>query len=357
VNSQDSFEIGGVRIGKNDAPYFIADIAANHDGSLDRAVELIHLAAQSGAHAAKFQHFSAPTLVSDYGFKSLGGQFSHQSKWEKSVYEVYEDASINLEWTETLFKESQKAGISFLSTPYSIELANHIDPFVEAYKIGSGDINYLEIISHVASTGKPWIIATGASDMKDVERAVAATGSNPSGVLMQCNTNYTASNENFKSLNLNVLKLYRERFPDLVLGLSDHTLGHSSVLGAIALGATVFEKHFTDDVNREGPDHGFSMTPSSWRLMVESSIELSQSLGDGVKKVEPNEQDTVVLQRRCLRLTRAGKKGERITSDMLEPLRPAPLGSIPPASVREVVGKLLIQDFEQGAHLTWEALK
>lgn len=342
---------------RNPVPYFIADIAANHDGDLDRAVSLVHLAAGAGAHAAKFQHFSAKTLVSEFGFRDLGEQMSHQATWKKSVYEVYSDASINLEWTQKLHEECQKAGIAFLSTPYSMELADHIDPYVEAFKIGSGDVNYLEIISYVAAKGKPWIIATGASEINDVERAVLATGENRAGVLMQCNTNYTASRENFSHINLNVLKAYGTKFPHLVLGLSDHTLGHATVLGALALGARVFEKHFTDDSSREGPDHAFSMTPATWRLMVENSNDLFHSLGDGIKKVESNEHETVVLQRRSLRAKRDIAAGEVIETGMLVALRPAPDGSIPPSELDLVKGRTLRRDLSKDAHLTWQALK
>lgn len=356
MTTQTSFKIGNREIGLSQPPYFIADIAANHDGNLARAVELIHLAAQSGAHAAKFQHFSAETLVSDFGFRQLGQQLSHQSKWKKSVFEVYKDASISTEWTETLHLECKKAGITFLSTPYSIELADHIDPYVDAFKIGSGDVNYLEIISHVAASGKPWLIATGASELSDVDRAVASTGPNRQGVIMQCNTNYTADWDNFKYINLNVLKEYSSRYPDLVLGLSDHTLGHSTVLGAIALGARVFEKHFTDDTERSGPDHGFSMTPSSWSEMVERSSELFLALGNGEKKVEENERDTVVLQRRSLRANRDISTGESITKDMLEALRPAPIGSVPPSDIDSIVGRTLREGVSKGEHLSWQSL-
>jgi N-acetylneuraminate synthase len=355
INKSD-FSINGIEIGQDKPPFFIADIAANHDGELGRAVELIHLAAESGAHAAKFQHFSAKTLVSDVGFRSLGGKYSHQASWTKSVYEVYKDASINLEWTERLAEASREAGISFMSTPYSLELANHIDPYVEAYKIGSGDINHLELISHVTRTGKPWMIATGAASLSDVRRAVESTGSNAQGVLMQCNTNYTASSENFHHINLRVISTFSKEFPNLVLGLSDHTLGHATVLGGLALGARVFEKHFTDDTSRSGPDHGFSMTPSTWRTMVEASNELYLSLGDGVKRVQDNERDTVVLQRRCLRIASDLPVGTSIEREHLEALRPAPPSSIPPSEISKVLGKVTKRDMPSGSHITWADL-
>jgi N-acetylneuraminate synthase len=351
-----TFQIGGHEVGLDSPPLFIADIAANHDGDLNRAVHLIDLAAKAGAHVAKFQHFSAETLVSDFGFRSLGGKQSHQSAWHKSVFEVYKDASIDLSWTQTLVEACRDAGIAFMSTPYSIELADHIDPFVDAYKIGSGDINYPQIIAHVARTGKPWLIATGAATLEDVRAAVGATGSNRRGVIMQCNTNYTADPENLKFINLRVLESYKNEFPDLVLGLSDHTLGHATVLGAVALGARVFEKHFTDDRSRLGPDHHFSMMPNDWREMVEASNQLFFAMGDGEKRVEANELDTVVLQRRSIRVSRDLAEGETLSLDMLDFLRPAPRDSIPPSLLDSVVGKKLATNLKAGEHLTWQVL-
>ena len=147
--------IGDQRIGRDYPTYFIADIAANHDGDLERAKALIHLAAEAGADAAKFQHFKAETIVSDRGFKSLVGQQSHQAKWEKSVFEVYKDASVSLDWTETLADTCDKAGIAFFTSPYAIDLVDHIDPYVPAYKIGSGDITWIEMVEYIASKQKP----------------------------------------------------------------------------------------------------------------------------------------------------------------------------------------------------------
>ena len=135
---------------------------------------------------------------------------------------------------------------------------------------------------------------------------------------MQCNTNYTGSLENFKYIQLNVLKTYRAMYPDMVLGLSDHTPGHATVLGAVALGARMIEKHFTDDINREGPDHAFSMDPHTWREMVNRTRELENALGNGVKKVEENESQTVILQRRSIRLVRDLKEGSLLNANDLE---------------------------------------
>lgn len=356
MNKLPEIEIDGVKISKCHKPYFIADIAANHDGELSRAKDLIYLAASAGAHAVKFQHFSAETLVSDEGFRGLGDSLSHQKAWKKSVFEVYQDASLDLSWTAQLHATAKDAGVTFLSTPYSLELAEHINPYVPAFKIGSGDLNHHKLITYVSSLGKPWLLATGASTMSEVIQAVEATGSNTSGVIMQCNTNYTGSPENFRFINLNVLKAFGRQFPSHLLGLSDHTAGHSTVLGAIPLGARVFEKHFTDDVELEGPDHAFSMTPATWAEMVERSDEVFSSLGVEDKKVEDNETDTVILQRRCLRAARDIEPGVRISEDDLIPLRPAPKESIPPNEVDKVIGKTSKHLIAKGSEVTWALL-
>lgn len=344
--------IQGKLIGQDYPTYFIADIAANHDGDLERAKELIYLAAEAGADAAKFQHFKAETIVSDLGFKTMGDQQSHQASWKKSVFEVYQDASVSLDWTTTLKETCDKAGIPFFTTPYALDIVDVINDFVPAYKIGSGDITWLEMIEKVASRQKPYILATGASTADDVHRAVkAALSINPMLALMQCNTNYTASLENFKYIQLNVLKTYRIMYPDIVLGLSDHTPGHATVLGAVALGARMVEKHFTDDINRIGPDHKFSMDPASWREMVDRTRELENALGCGVKQVESNEVDTVVVQRRSLRAIAPLKKGHVISGGDFSPLRPCPRDAIQPFELEKIIGKSLIRDMPQGEYL------
>jgi len=332
-------KIGKSHLGKEFPTYFIADIAANHDGSLERAKLLIRLAKEAGADAAKFQNFRAPQIVSDYGFTHMNAQVSHQAKWEKSVSEVYASASIPFEWTPMLKETCDAVGIDYFSSPYDFDAIDMLAPYVPAYKIGSGDITWIEACERIASKGKPVLLATGASNIGDVQRAVHAILTlNPQLVLMQCNTNYTAEEGNFDNIHLNVLTTYRSMFPNLVLGLSDHTHGFATVLGAVALGARVIEKHFTDDNDRVGPDHPFAMNPESWAAMVKATRQLERALGSGDKFVAENEQETVVIQRRCLRAAREIAPGERITREMIEVLRPATQGAIMPYEIRDVVG-------------------
>ncbi len=344
-------------VGAEHPTYFIADIAANHDGSLERAKELIHLAAEAGANAAKFQNFRAPEIVSDYGFKALGGQQSHQARWTKPVFEVYEAASIPFEWSEVLKDTCDERGIHYFSSPYDFEAVDQLAHLFPAIKIGSGDITWIEIIRRIASKGKPVLLATGAADIGDVQRAVdAILDLNPNLVLMQCNTNYTGSLENFDHIHLNVLKTYAAMYPALVLGLSDHTPGHATVLGAVAFGARVIEKHFTDDTEREGPDHSFSMDPASWREMVDRTRELERALGSPNKHVAENERETVVLQRRCLRAARQIMAGERLDRAAIAVLRPATHGAIAPYEIDQVIGTEALADIPEGEALHWTML-
>jgi N-acetylneuraminate synthase len=341
--------IDGRKIGSDHPTYFIADIAANHDGNISKAKDLIWLAKEAGADAAKFQHFKAQSIVSDFGFRALGSQKSHQSSWKKSVFEVYQDASVNLSWTEELKSTCDQAGISFFTSPYAFDLIDAIDEYVPAYKIGSGDITWTEIIEYIAKKGKPFILATGASTLDEVDRAVqAGLAINGALALLQCNTNYTASVENMKFLQLNVLNTYRSMYPQMILGLSDHTKGDVAVLGAVALGAKIIEKHFTDDVSRVGPDHAFSMDPPAWRQMVIRTRELEAALGNGIKRVEDNERDTVVLQRRACHFSSAFPAGHVITRDDLVMLRPCPIGALEPHEIDFALGKRLLVDKKQG---------
>jgi N-acetylneuraminate synthase len=351
-------KIGERRISHNDPAYFIAEIGSNFDGDLTRAKDLIHLAKEAGADAVKFQHYTAGSLVSDAGFNTLGDQKSHQASWKKSVFDTYDDASLDRNWTGTLKRTCDDAGVDFFTSPYSFELVDYVEQFVPAYKVGSGDITWTKIIEYMAKKDKPMLIACGASDDKDVVRALdSALKLNQEVVLLQCNTNYTVSRDNFRHIQLNVLERYKSLYPGIITGLSDHTPGHVSVLGAVAKGARVIEKHFTDSTDRPGPDHAFAMNPESWREMVERTRELEMCLGDGVKRIEDNELETVTLQRRCVRSARDLQAGSVITQDDLTMLRPCAQDGIPPFDAELLLGKEIQTNVLKGAHLTWEDFK
>jgi len=345
-------------IGVQHPTYFIADIAANHDGDLERAKTLIRLARRAGADAAKFQNFSAPKIVSDYGFRAMSSQVSHQAAWKKSVFEVYREASIPFEWTAPLRELCIEEGIDYFSSPYDFEAIDFLDPYVEVYKAGSGEIDWIEALERMASKGKPFFVATGASTIGEVQRAVRAIlAINPQLVLMQCNTNYTASPDNYDHLHLNVLRTYAVMFPEVVLGLSDHTHALAPVLAAVTMGARVIERHFTDSNEREGPDHKFAMNPDGWARMVEETRLLERSLGSTEKFIAANERETAIVQRRCLRAAREIQSGESFVRDMIDVLRPATPGAIRPHEIAQVIGMRARHDLPFGKELRWSDLE
>lgn len=321
---------------------FIADIAANHDGELDRALSLIELAAESGADVAKFQHFRAESIVSERGFAELGENGSHQRTWRESVYRTYQKYALPYEWTETLAARCTQVGIEFMSTPYDFEAVDLLAPLVQSFKIGSGDLNWHEFISYVAEVGKPMILATGASEWEEVVRAVSTVeGRHVPLTVMQCNTNYTGDCGNEAFLNLRVLTEYRRFFPGCAIGLSDHTKGDATIQLAVALGATVFERHFTDDSSRPGPDHAFSMEPGEWRSMVHAARVAQRSLGTGLKSVEENESSARVVQRRAIRYASDLAPGTRLERKDLLVTRPCPDGAMDASQVDAVLGSVL----------------
>lgn len=329
-------------ISKHSPTYFVADIAANHDGSLERAVHLIGLAAESGANAAKFQNFKAETIVSNRGFSELGAKLAHQSKWKKDVVQVYREASIPLEWTDTLIDACEKYKIDYFTAPYDLEYVNYFAQKMPITKIGSGDITWLDSLRSISKTNTFVFLATGASTMDDVRQALDVLRlSKMPIVLMQCNTNYTGEVSNVEYLNLRVIETYAREFPDVITGLSDHTPGHLSVLAAVTMGARVIEKHFTDDTSREGPDHGFSLDPDTWSAMVSETRILEKALGDGVKRIEPNEVDSAIVQRRALRYVSDLEKGTKTKKEDFIALRPCPANGLSPFRIDELIGKSL----------------
>ena len=350
-----SFVINGRTISQNHPTYFIADIGANHDGSLERAKDLIKRAKNAGADCAKFQHFKADKIVSAEGFK--GVKIAHQATWEQPVDQIYEKYSINRDWNQMLADTAREVGIHFMTTPYDLEAMHGVGDLVPAFKIGSGDITHLPFIAQVALWGHPIFLATGASTMDEVVEAVdTVLAVNPDLCLMQCNTNYTSNVENFRYVNLKVLSVFAGCYPGLPTGLSDHTPGCVAPLGAVALGARVIEKHFTDDPTRHGPDHQFALSPTDWKAMVQATRQLEMALGDGIKRVEKNEEDSRIVQRRALRFTRDMAQGETIVEASIEALRPCPVHALTPADSLMVIGRALAFSVKKGDALYAEHL-
>ena len=315
---------------------------------LDRALELIGLSADAGAGIVKYQHYRTSHIVTREGFDALP-KMAHQASWADSVYDVYERYSVPWEWTPVLANACRDHEVIFMSTPYDLDAVVHLDPYVPAWKVGSGDITYTELLRTIARTRKPVLLATGASTEEEVWAAIDEFG-DCALVLMQCTTNYTGDPENVKHANLRALDDLTE-YGDPV-GLSDHTRSLEVVLGAVALGACVIERHLTDSRLGDGPDHAFAMEPNEFQAMIASVRVLESALGDDRKRVYPNELEARIVQRRCWRAARDLPAGTVLLPGDLQALRPCPEGAIPPTTPEAIVGRRLALPMRRGEHLT-----
>lgn len=339
---------------KRDSVYIISEVGSNFDGDLDRAKYLAKLSKELGADAYKIQNFKAPKIVSEIGFKNLKTAF--QKNWDKPVVEVYKAAEFPREWIKELADYCKEIDIDFFSSPYDIEAVDLLEEIdVPIYKIGSGEIDNFDFLTYVAKLGKPVIIGCGSSTVEDIEKAINTirdTGNNKI-ILLQCVTNYPSP---IADANLLAMVELGKKF-SVEVGYSDHTVGEEGKgddplsgitvpLGAVALGATVIEKHFTDDRKRVGPDHPFAMDTSSFKMMVDGIRAMEKALGDGQKRIMPSELDTVVIQRRGIYATRNIESGEIIDFDSIELLRPAV--GIKASQLDSVVGKRTSKKIETG---------
>lgn len=340
------------KVGEGQPTYFIAEIGANFDGSLETAKEYAKVAKECGADCAKIQTFKAKKIVSRAGFASMKLKGVHGS-WKRPVDEVFSEVEFPREWHKEFFEYCWNIGITPSTAPYDHEAVDLVDKLgIDFYKIGSGDITWLEMVEYIARKGKPVMLATGASTLAEVDEAVQTirkTG-NRDLVLMQCITNYPSK---FESANINVLRTYREAF-GAILGYSDHTPGDVVPLGAVALGSKVIEKHLTFSRKNKGPDHPHSMEPQEFADMVKRVRDLEKALGTSRKEVVAEESETVIVQRRSLAASRDFKKGDVLKKSDVVELRPA-LG-IYPKFKEAALGKQLKKNLKAGEPIRWSDL-
>ncbi len=343
-------KIGNRLIGSGHPTYMIAEIGANFDGSIDKAKRLIDAAKEAGADCAKFQTFSTPKIVSEGGFSRMKLKGVHGS-WGRTVSEVFKDAEFPTEWHKEIADYCKNIGIDFSTSPYFKEAVDLcVDLEVPFIKIGSGDITWLEMLDYIARKGKPMMLATGDATLAEIDEAVRtieATG-NRDLILMQCITNYPSK---IDSANVNVLKTYQSAF-DILTGYSDHAPGPVVALASVVLGGCVIEKHFTLNKKDKGPDHPHSMEPQDFKQMVDYVREVERAMGSTRKEVVQEEEETVYVQRRCLYAKRNLVKGQIITEEDIDVLRPA-LG-IPPKYKSVIIGKVCKENIEKGQPLFWE---
>ncbi|WP_405275898.1 pseudaminic acid synthase [Methanobrevibacter sp.] len=337
------FKIGEKEIGEDKPTFIIAELSANHMNDFDIAVKTIEAMAKAGADAVKFQTFTPDTITIDCDNEYF--QIKQGTVWDGQVlHELYEDAYMPWDWQPKLKKIAENLGLIVFSSPFdktSVDFLEDMD--VPAYKIASFEITDIPLIEYVASKGKPIIISTGIASFEDIELAVKTCldVGNDEIALLKCTSSYPAPLE---EINLNTIPDIKEKF-NVVVGLSDHTLGGEVSTASIALGSNIIEKHFILDRNMGGPDSEFSMEPDEFKLMVDSIRNVEKALG----KVSYELSDKMKANRefsRSLFVVEAIKKGEIVTEDNVRSIRPG--FGLHPKYLKKIIGKKVNKNLEKG---------
>lgn len=329
-------------IGGRSPCFIIAEAGVNHNGRLDMALKLVDVAKFAGADAVKFQTFKAERLVSpkaqmaDYQKKNTGKN--------ESQFDMLKRLELSEENHREVFKYCQKKKIMFISSPFDEESADFLDELgVKMFKVGSGELTNIPLLQHIARKKKPMIISTGMANLDEIRTAVDAIRKiNPYIVILHCTTSYPAK---FADLNLNAIKTLTKTFR-IPVGYSDHSEGIESSIAAIALGASVIEKHFTLDRNLPGPDHKASLEPAELKKMISSIKNIEKALGNGVKKPSSSEKTIMKCARKSIFAKINIAKGTVITEKMLECKRPGT--GIPPSDLGKIIGKKLRKSIGSG---------
>ncbi len=351
VELNEEVNIKGKKIGVENKAFIIAEAGLNHNGSLKLAMELVDKAKEVNCDAIKFQTFKRDSRISSE-VKSV--KYAETvTGIEESLDEMFNRLSMPFAEQKELFKYANDQGIEIFSTPFDFESVDFLETLnVNLYKIASMDLVNLPLIKYVASTQKPIIISTGMSNLGQIEDAVEAvrkTG-NKNLILLHCNSSYPAAPE---EMNLKAISSLQSAF-NIPVGLSDHTFGLFVSQTAICLGANVIERHFTLDRTFEGPDHILSSEPNEMSDLVLMSEKIPQILGNGVKRIQPNEYDTINTQRKSLYASHDIKKGEVISEKMISIKGPG--GGLLPRYIDIVVGRVARQDIKKDFPITWNLI-
>lgn len=334
-------------------PEVVAEISANHKGSLNRALEIVSAVAETGASAVKLQTYTADTITLDHD----GPEFimpQNQGLWAgRRLHDLYTEAHTPWEWHHSIFEHARKLGLDIFSSPFDESAVDFLEELnVSRYKIASLEIVDIPLIEKVASTGKPIILSTGASTYDDVLQAVNAIRAigNNSITLLVCSSSYPSE---ARDSNLLSMATIRKNF-NTEVGFSDHTVGLGSAITAALLGASIIEKHVTLDSFRGGPDDAFSVGPEELRALVRGIDDALSSLGSPELFVANSEVISRNL-RPSLWITQDVQKGDIVTEKNVSSLRPS--GGLPPSKWREVLGKRYADDFSRGTALSFEKLE
>lgn len=340
-------EIAGRKIGADYSPYVICELSGNHNGSLERCLQMVDAAADTGCDAIKIQTYTADTITLDVDrpeFRIRGGL------WDgRTLYELYQEAQTPFEWHAAIFERARQRGVTIFSSPFdetAVDLLDSLD--APAFKIASFEAVDLPLIRYAASKGKPLIISTGMANLQEMQTArdTALAAGAPGVLLLHCVSSYPAT---FADANVRNVPDMAARF-GCPIGLSDHTPGTAASVAAVSLGACVIEKHFTLARADGGPDAAFSLEPAEFKALVDDTKNAWAALGAAHYDVLGAEQGSLLF-RRSLYVTSDIKAGETLSRANIRSVRPG--NGLPPAELDNVLGKVATRDIARGEPLDW----
>lgn len=344
-------EIAGHIVGPGNSVFIIAEAGCNHNGDIGMAKELIDVAAAAGADVVKFQAFRADNLATRYAPKAAYAL--EVTDQDESAFDMLRNLELSLEHHQELADHCKATGILYLSSVFDLESTDSLDSFdMPAYKIPSGEISNHPLVAHIALKGKPIILSTGMSYLGEVEEAVRVIqeAGNSQIALLHCTSNYPTEP---RDVNLRAITTMAQAF-GVPLGYSDHTRGVEISVAAVAMGASIIEKHFTLDRELPGPDHGASLEPHELQEMVRCIRNVEAALGDGLKRPVISELDTLRAARKSIVAQNKISKGAILTSGMLTAKRPGT--GISPVELERVIGRTTKQDISADEMIAWEML-
>jgi len=342
VNTSNSMEICGRKIGRDYPPLVIAEIGINHEGDFNKATRMVDDAYMAGCECVKFQcHIVEDEMVPNDVVPDNA---------DESIWDIVSCCALSEEEEQRLKTYVESRGMIYLCTPFSRAAAVRLESMgVCAYKIGSGECNNYPLIEHVAAYGKPVILSTGMNDIGSITPAVAIL--RQAGIpfaVLHCTSMYPTP---YDKVRLGALRHLAEAFPDAILGLSDHSIGNYTCFAAVALGACILEKHFTSDKSWPGPDIPISIDPNELEDLVKGSRAIHQALG-GTKDILPEEKPTIDFAYACVVAIHDIQKGDKLTQDNIWVKRPG-TGEIKAADFGKLLGKTAREPIRKDEQIRW----
>jgi N-acetylneuraminate synthase len=348
---QNKFIIDHKNINSAQKPYVIAEMSANHNGNIDKAMKIILSAKESGADAVKMQTYTADTMT--INSKKTDFKINHGLWKDKYLFDLYKSAETPFEWQKTLFDYAKEIDITLFSTPFDESAVDILEKLnTPAFKVASFEITDIPLLKYIASTNKPIFISTGLSSEVEISEAIDAIKSvNDCPILLfHCISNYPA---NLIDTNMSMIKTLQKRFL-LPVGLSDHTIGNHAAIIATSLGCCAFEKHFTLDRNDKGPDSEFSIEPQELKILISDITDTWKAMGRGDYDRLESEKSNKIF-RRSIYFVKDLKVGEIIDKSHIRRIRPG--FAIEPKYYLEVLGKKVSKAVSSGDRVTWDILE